>query len=147
MRSRFAIAVGCLTLGCYNYAPLGTPAPEPGTFIAATLTDSASLALTSYLGSGVTAVRGRFVGTGDDGMQIAVSSVVVGRGDELPWAGERVTLPAAAVRSIQLRQFSKGRSVLLAGVGVAGIAATVAAFSLTGTGSPSTGLWPPPGRQ
>ncbi len=147
MRTGFVIAIGTLTIGCYNYAPLATPTPAPGTFIAATLTDSASLAMTSYLGSGVTQVRGRYVGTSDAGIQIAVSSVVVGGGDELPWAREQVTLPPVAVRSIQLRSLATGRSVLLAGVGVAGVAATVAAFSLTGTGSPTVGTWLPPGHK
>lgn len=147
MRPGIVLIAGCLTAGCYDYAPLVTPAPEPGMSIAATLTDSGSLALTHYLGPMVTVVRGRYVGTSDAGMQIAVSSVLVGNGAELPWAGETVTLPGATVQSLQLRRLSKGRSLLLAGIGVAGVAATAAAFNLLGTGTATTGTGVPPGHQ
>lgn len=135
------------TVGCYNYAPVATPTPESGTMVAATLTDSGSLAMTRYLGPLVTEVRGRYLGSNDQGVEIAVSSVLLGRGDERVWAGEHVILPQAVVQSIQLRRFSKGKSVLLAGVGVAGVAATVAAFTLAGSGTAGFGPWRPPGRQ
>jgi len=144
---RLVVALALLGAGCYNYAPVATPAPEPGTFVAATLTDSGSLALARYLGPLVTEVRGRYLGSNDQGLEIAVSSVLMGSSDERPWAGEHVTLPQAAVQSIQLRRFSKGKSVLLVGVGVTGVAATVAAFSLIGSGSSSVGTWLPPGRK
>ena len=138
---------GCLTVGCYDYAPLVTPTPEVGTSIAATLTDSGSLALAHSLGPMVTEVRGRYVGTSDAGIKIAVSSVLVGNGSERPWAGETVTLPGATVQSLELRRLSKGRSLLRAGIGVAGVAATAAAFNLIGTGTATTGTGIPPGHQ
>src|SRR5207253_10942630 len=39
--------------GCYNYALLTTPGPQPGTRIAAELTDSGAATLASYLGPNV----------------------------------------------------------------------------------------------
>jgi hypothetical protein len=147
MRPGIVLVVGSLAVGCYSYAPLVGPVPEAGTSIAATLTDSGSLALARYLGPMVTVVRGRYVGTSDTGLQIAVSSVVFSGGAELAWAGETVTLPGGTVQSLQLRRLSKGRSMLLAGVGVAGVAATVAAFDLIGTGTATTGTGLPPGHQ
>jgi hypothetical protein len=147
MRPGTLLLAGALSAGCYSYTPLVAPVPEPGTSIAATLTDSGSLALTRYLGPAVSVVRGRYVGTSDAGLQIAVSSVLLDGGGELPWAGETVTLPGGTVQSLQLRRLSKGRSVLFAGLGVAGVAATVAAFDLIGTGTASTGTGGPPGHQ
>jgi hypothetical protein len=147
MRSGIVLVAGCLTAGCYGYAPLVTPVPEPGTAIAATLTDSGSLALNRYLGPMVTEVRGRYVGSSEAGLQIAVSSVLFSGGAELDWAGETVTLPGGTVRSLQLRRLSMGRSALLAGLGVAGVAATVAAFDLIGTGTATSGTGLPPGHQ
>ena len=144
---RLVAALAFLAAGCYNYAPIATPVPEPGTFVAATLTDSGSIALARYLGPLVTQVRGRYLGSNEQGLEIAVSSVLMGSSDERPWAGEHVTLPQSAVQSIQLRRFSKGKSVLLVGVGVTGVAATVAAFNLVGSGTAGFGPWFPPGRK
>ena len=39
-----------MTGACYNYNPLTNPSPEPGTYVAVTLTDSGSQELARYLG-------------------------------------------------------------------------------------------------
>ena len=126
-----------LAAACYSYEPLPTPTPAPGLELAATLTDSGSAALTSYLGPTVSVVRGRYIGpppTGT-GLLLAVEAVETVRGEEIAWAGERVTLPTAAIAMLQVRHLSKGRSVLFVGVGAAGLAALVGGFSLIGSGS------------
>lgn len=129
------IATACLAAGCYNYTPLATPSPEPGTYLAVTLTDSGSAQLAPYLGPTVRVVRGRYLSNGEQGLELSVSSVQLDRGDALSWAGETVTVPTALVASLEMRRLAKGRSILLAGVGVAGFVAAVGTFTLVGSGS------------
>ncbi|PYO63630.1 MAG: hypothetical protein DMD70_03550 [Gemmatimonadetes bacterium] len=142
MRAAVFIAA-CLTAGCYSYTPLTTTDPEPGTSLVTTLTDDGARELARYLGSDVFLVRGRCVGGDELGLRVSVAAVETKGGDLKLWGGEIVTIPAAAIASVEIRRFAKGRSLLLAGVGVAGVAATTLAFSLTGSGS-APGAKPPP---
>ena len=143
MRTAILIASVCVSAGCYNYRPLTTPTPEAGAYIAVTLSDAGSEALARYLGPSVYVVRGRCVSSNEQGLLVSVASVETKRGVETSWAGETVMLPADAVVSLDERRLSKGRSLLLAGVGAGGLVATSLAFSLIGGG---TQLGPGPGR-
>jgi len=136
MRAAIVIATACVTAACYDYNPLTTPSPEPGTYVAATLTDSGAEELARYLGPNVFVVRGRYLGDSDRGLLVSVSSVETKGGNELGWAGETVALPVNSIASLEVRRLAKGRSVLLAGVGVTGLVATTAAFELIGGGTP-----------
>jgi len=138
-----AIVAALVLSACYTYVPLATPSPAPGSYLALTLTDSGSEALTRYLGPNVRVVRGRYLATGDRGLLVSVSSLATQRGDELSWAGETVTLPTGAIASIEVRRLAKGSSALLAGASVAGVVATVGAVNLIGGGS-SSGSGSPP---
>jgi len=144
MRASMLIAAVCLTAGCYNYSPLATPTPEPGTYVAVTLTDAGALELAPYLGPNVFVVRGRYVGDAEQGVRVSVSSVELVRGDQVDWAGERVTLPKSTIASVQVRQLSRRRSVLLVGVGLTGLVATTAAFTLAGGQNAGGASGPPP---
>jgi hypothetical protein len=141
--STFCVIGGLLAAGCYSYRPLATTNPEPGTSLGVTLTDAGSVELGRYLGSDTFIVRGRLVRADEGGLVLAVASVETKRGDWNPWSGETVTLPASTIASVEVRQFAKGRTMLLAGVGVAGLAATTLAFTLTGGGT-AAGVGPGP---
>jgi len=147
MRIEMAIAAACLTAGCYNYSPLTQPTPEPGAYLAVTLTDAGSVDLARYLGPSVFVARGRYVGQDDNGLVLAVSSVELVRGDQVPWAGERVTLPNDRIASVQVRQLSKRRSALLVGAGITGLVATTVAFGLVGGASSGSTVGGPPGKK
>lgn len=129
---------------CYSYQPVATPAPEPGAFVAITLTDDASRARVGLLGPDITVVRGRLVAQDSAAIRVAVSSVVSSRGIESTWRGEQVSLGLGDVASIQRRQFSAGRSILLAGLSVSGIVASGAVFGLIGGGGSANGTGTPP---
>lgn len=144
MRASIVVTITCLGAGCYSYNPLTTPSPEPGSFVAVTLTASGAQDLARYLGPNVVVVRGRYVGDSDQAVLVSVSSVELVRGDEMDWAGERVALPNNAIASVQVRQLSKRRSALLVGVGITGFVATTAAFGLGGGGTPPGGGGTPP---
>lgn len=145
MRTATLIGMLCLTAGCYNYSPLTTPSPDPGTYLAVTLTDPGSDQLARSLGPNAFIVRGRYLGDSESGMLLSVTSIETKRGITLPWEGETVTVPADAVASLDVRRLAKGRSLLLAGVGAGGLVATTLAFSLLGGGtSPNPGGGRPP---
>ena len=135
MRTLSLIGILCLTAGCYNYNPLTTPSPEPGTYVAVTLTDPGSENLARSLGPNAFVLRGRYLGDSDQGMLLSVSSVETKRGIAQPWEGETVTVPADAVASLDVRRLAKGRSLLLASIGAGGLVATTLAFSLLGGGT------------
>jgi len=145
MHTRAAVlsAVGLLA-GCYSYAPLATATPQPGTSLEATLTDEGARDLGRYLGPDVFFVRGRYLGGDEQGVRLSVAAVETKRGDLNSWDGEIVTIPTAAIASLEIRRLAKGRSLLLAGVGVAGVAATTLAFSLAGSGTAPGVKGPPP---
>ena len=147
MRVATWIAAAGLTVGCYNYSPLTQPTPEPGASVSVTLTDAGSVDLARYLGPSVFVVRGRYVGDAEQGVLLSVSSVELVRGDEVDWKGEQVTLPKSAIASVQVRQLSKRRSVLLVGVGITGLVATTAAFGLLGGASSGSTVGGPPGKK
>ena len=131
--SRMRAAIGftlCLTAGCYNYHPLATTSPEPGSYVAATLTDQGSTDLARYLGPNVFVVRGRYVGDGEAGILVSVSAVELKRGDDVSWAGETITLPPDAVASLEVRHLAKGRTLLLASAGAGSLVVTTLAMSL-----------------
>ncbi len=114
--------------------------------VAVTLTDAGTRELGPYLGPDAFIVRGRYVRADEQGLVLAVVQVETKRGDWHPWAGESVTLATSHIASLEARRLSKGRTVLLAGVGVASLAVTTLAFTLTGSGSdgPGSGSRPPP---
>jgi hypothetical protein len=140
---RVAIWIGMLgvSTACYSYNPLTTPSPEPGSSVAVRLTDAGSQELAPYLGPTVFVVRGRYLGDSAGGIVVSVTSVELQRGDELSWAGERVTLANSQIASLDVRRLAKGRSLLLAGVSAGGLVATTLAFTLNGGGTQ-----PGPGR-
>lgn len=136
--SRLAILVAVLGAGtgCYDYHPLTAPSPDQGSYVAATLTETGSVALARYLGPDAFLVRGRYLGTGEAGVVVAVTSVELKRGTTVSWAGETVVLPGEAVASLDVRRLAKGRTALLAGVGAGGLVFTTLAFSLLGSSNP-----------
>ena len=145
MRTFSLIGALCLTAGCYNYNPLTTPSPEPGAYVAVTLTDPGSENMARSLGPNAFILRGRYLGDGDQGMLLSVSSVENKRGIPQPWEGETVTVPTDAVASLDVRRLAKGRSLLLVGLGAGGLVATTLAFSLVGSGTePNPGGNRPP---
>lgn len=145
MRASILMTAACLTAGCYNYAPLATPSPEVGSYLAVTLNAAGSDELARYVGPNVFVVRGRYLGDNGGALLVSVSSVETKRGDEVSWKGETITLPTDDIASLDVRHLAKGRSLLLAGVGAGGLVATTLAFVLIGGGTQlGPGRGPPP---
>jgi hypothetical protein len=131
--------------GCYNYQPVAvTPAPQPGIYLEATLTDSGSRALAGYVGPEARKLRGRCLASDETGLRLSVTAVETNRGDERAWQGETVTLPFSFIATTQTRRLAKGRTGMLIGIGVASVIGIAAGFSLIGSAdSPGQGGGPP----
>ncbi len=137
MASRIAVlaAVALSQLGCYNYAPLRRSELVPATYLAIMLTESGSEELAPYIGPNVLVVRGRFLSATDRGLNLSVEGVENKRGDILEWKGETVMVPAEFVRSLEERHGAAGKTVLLAGAGLAGFFVAYAAFGPGASGT------------
>jgi len=149
MRARLAVAFTPLLVGCHSYVPLTTATPLPGTYVAATLTESGSAQVSGQLGPDAGVVRGRLLDDRQEAMTLSVQSVGLRRGDELAWRGETVTLPHASIARVDLRRFAKGRSLVLLVFGATAFVALTSTFDLNvkGTGGVTSPIGPgPPSR-
>ena len=112
----------------------------PATYLAVMLTESGSEELAPYIGPNVLVVRGRFLSAGERGLVLSVAAVESRRGDILEWRGETVMVPAEFVRSLEERHPATGKTVLLAGAGLAGFIVAYAAFGPGASGTISGGV-------
>ncbi len=102
--------------GCYVYLPLGAVEPHVGSRVAAELTGDGSDSLARVVGPGIATVRGDVIGTESTAVTLSVASATDLLGRDQSWKGEPVRLPRGAVRSLEQRKFSPGRSLLLGAV-------------------------------
>jgi hypothetical protein len=146
MRSSLVCVVLAVALGagCYNYAPLRRSQLSPSTYLAVTLTEAGSEELAPYIGPNILVVRGRFLSATDRALILSVSAVENRRGDVLEWKGESVGVPGEFVRSLEERHPATGKTVMLAGVSLAGFFVAYAAFGPGVGGSTSGGSGPGP---
>jgi len=141
MASRIAVlAAVALQVGCYNYAPLRRSELVPAAYLAVMLTETGSEEMAPYIGPNVLVVRGRFLSASDRGLLLSVAGVENRRGDIVEWKGENVMVPAEFVRSLEERQAAAGKTVLLAGAGLAGFFVAYAAFGPGASGTTPGGV-------
>ena len=141
MASRVAVlaVVAWLQAGCYNYAPLRRSELVAAAYLAVMLTETGSEELAPYIGPNILVVRGRFLSVTDRGLVLSVAGVESRRGDVLEWKGETVMVPVEFVRSLEQRQSATGKTVLLAGAGLAGFFMAYEAFGAGSSGTTSGG--------
>jgi len=144
MRRLLSALLACFAMGCYVAAPVAGPRPALGTRVAINLTDSGTTTMASQLGPSRGRLVGEVVATTDTSLVLAVRTVTNLRGIEETWTGEQVTVPNAAIGTIQAQRVSVGRSLGLVLAIV--VAAVVAGKVITGSGS-SGEPKPDPGTQ
>ena len=138
-QSVFAFLAACWNAGCYYYQPLATPDPVPGTYLAATLTDTGADHLARTIGPDVRAVRGRLLSSDSGGLTFSVSAVSMHHGADVTWKGEAVTLNRRYLAGLDRRRLAKGRTVLIAGATIVGFVATYKVFQGIGLVPGSSG--------
>ena len=100
--------------GCYTYANSSVGDVPVGREVRVALTDSGSLRLAALVGPRASALEGRLAARADTAATLAVHQVTRFDGTSESWNGERVALPAAALRTVQRRTLSRGRTIGLA---------------------------------
>lgn len=133
------------TAGCYAYTPVverGRVAPA--TAVALRVTDAGRVELAGRFGEGVRAIEGTLRAVPDSTYRLSVTAVQYIDGRVQSWAGESVVVPTSAIGVLETRSVSKGRTWLLVGGVVAGIAGFILSRSLgvfggVGTSTPGSG--------
>jgi hypothetical protein len=121
-------------MGCYSLQPIGGVTPAVGTQVGFDITDAGRAALGGTMGPEIDQVEGTLLEATNGDYVLSVSGVKMLRGGHQAWTGERVQIKKEHVSRTYERRFSKGRTLVLAGVLVAG------AVVLSG-GAP--GIWDP----
>lgn len=129
-------------VGCYNYEPLTTPSPTPGSRLAVELTDSGTSALTGYLGPDVAQVDGRLLRVTPETLVLSAQSITNRQGINHFWTGEQVALPRNLVATLVQRRFAPARTAVFVTGAVAGVALVLRAFGVISIGGSSS--MPPP---
>ena len=123
--------------GCYAYIPLVQPEPVVGSQIATELTNAGTDTLARAVGPGISSLRGRVLANSDSGLVLSIRAVTARNGEETFWKGEVLQIPKISVSRIEQRQFSLGRSLVLAG---GAIGAAVFAWKAFAGGQSSRGV-------
>jgi hypothetical protein len=132
--------------GCYSRQPLRTELPAPNTRIVATVTDTGSVLLGNDLGPGVVEIEGLVSAATAQQWTLHMVRVEHRDGRNVSWNRELVTVPRAALTSLQTVELDRTRSWIAAGGLVVGSILLARAFGLQwgGDEDPRQPPGPPP---
>lgn len=128
-------------VACQVYTPVVVSPATAGTEVRVTLSDQGTASLGNSLGYGAKFVEGRLTTLTDSTVGVAVTQVTRISGIDETWKGEAVTVPRSGITTIERRETSVTRSLLVAGAVVGG--ALLAARAGTGSQVGSPGGGPP----
>ncbi|HYW49049.1 MAG TPA: hypothetical protein VE861_00510, partial [Gemmatimonadaceae bacterium] len=119
---RFALlaSVVLLCTACYTYVPSGN-APASGREVAIVLTDKGRVALSDRVGPEIDQLRGRLMSSTDTSVVLSMSESVSLRGVSAKWTDEVVTLSRDHFGSVRIKELSRGRTAVAAGVAGAAV--------------------------
>lgn len=139
-----ALGLAWLSLaGCYTYAPLIAPAPDPKQVLAFDLNDVGRAAVADPVGPETARVEGTLLRLTDADYEVSVSQVITLRGRTYHWTGETVTLSRSYVREVRERRFSAPRTVAVAGSATLSFLAFVVSRGLGVLGGGESNRLPP----
>ncbi len=118
---------------CYHYVPLQSE-PAPGIVVQVELNDDGRVAMTSAVGPETGKIEGVLLSRTDSGMVVSVRQVLGEYGGVARWEGEAVEIRSGWVRRLREREFSAGRTALVAALAGGGFVAFVATRDLLGFG-------------
>ena len=126
------------------YAPAPMQ-PAPGTMLSFDINDQGRVGLGDSVGSSVAAVEGLLRAQTDSAFVINVGSVTYLSGQTARWAGEPIGVNRNYIMRVRERRFSRGRTMLATGTGIAAVVAFALTRDLFGIGTPQRepGTGPP----
>lgn len=122
--------------GCYVYTPV-QPVPVSET-VSFRVNDAGRVALGQSLGPAVDRIEGVVASVNDSAYVLNMRSVTYFSGDSNAWSGERVEVGKSFVFAPAARRFSRSRTALAIGGGVAAVVGFIVTRALLGKGSPDT---------
>lgn len=129
-------AVGLATqMACHTYLPLQEVVPASGREVAIELNDRGRVSLGGLLGESVDQVIGRIVSSTDSAVTLSVIRTVLMKGSEVVWTGEQVVIPREGVRGFRIREYAKGKTVMLSVAVAVGLVIIGLGLSIVGGGS------------
>jgi hypothetical protein len=112
-----------LTLfGCYSYVPVDFGISEQGHNVRAELNAEGEQALTNQLGPGIHEIQGMVLGQEGESLSILIQSARSTRLGIIPGGNEAIRLGPMHVNRFYEKRLSRGRSIILGAVVVAGLA-------------------------
>lgn len=140
------LAVGQLaTTACYAFVPTTSTALPEATPVTVRLTAAGSVALQPALGQNVSEIEGAVVKSTADSLTLAVSKMYTSTRQSFESSGTTQSFARGVIEQVEVRTFSKKRTVLMILGGVAlGIGATAGVKSAGGNNPPDgPGTTPP----
>lgn len=120
--------------GCYINTPI-VAAPVAGDRLDLELNDRGRVGLGESVGPAATTLEGMLQSQTDSAYMIRVASVGYVNGRSNKWNGEPLTVQKDFVKDLSERRFSRGRSLLAAGILTAGVLAFALTRNLLGAGN------------
>jgi hypothetical protein len=127
-----------LSGACYRYQPIDSASPALGTEVRVRLTDAGAVTLAPLVGNRIELVDGTISSVADTAVTLAVTQTTDRLGSEVPWKGESVVFPRAAVASLERKSLDRGKSYLTGGILAGLVAAVGIGFSISGGGGGSS---------
>ncbi len=131
---------------CYRYTPTTTAAPVSGSAVRFHLTDAGAQSLSRVIGQNAVGIDGTVLTSDDTSFAVSMAATLQRDQSPLTWAGERVVIPRAAVRSVEARTIDRKRTLMVVGLGILGAIALkfiISGFSGS-AGGDDGGITPPP---
>jgi hypothetical protein len=143
LKRRLLVAAAAAVLsGCYELQPAATGVtPTIGSEIALDVNDAGRVALGGLMGPEIAQIEGRLLQKDSSEYFVGVTLVHLLRGGEQVWSGEKIHVKSEFVSSVYEKKFSRGRSIALGSVGLAGVVVLVTR-SLLGSGAPDVPVTP-----
>lgn len=132
-------AVGLATqMACFTFQPLQEVVPVSGQVVAVELSDRGRLIVGGQLGESVHQVVGTIISSTDSAVTLSVARTILMKGSTVVWTGEQVAIPREGVRGYRIREFNRGRTVMLSVTVAVGLVLIGFGISLVGGGNGRT---------
>lgn len=145
MHRRITAGVLLSCCACQAYTPIAVTPTTVDQEVRVTLTNTGRAASYGPIGSGIASMEGRLTGVTDSTLSLSVTSVTRAGSDDEARAGEAVTLSRSNIASVEHRQVSVPRSLLVAGAVLGGSILVARAAGNNGGQDAVVVGGPPPG--
>ena len=142
-RSPLAALALILTSGCYKLVPVSPESTAPQSQLVLDFADTGAVQLGGLLGNAVTSARGRSAIWSPDSVRLSMIATTTRFGGEQFWHGERIAIPRSSVARVHERRLDRGRTALLAFVGLVLAVTTQQLIEGDTEGNPRPPVLPP----